>query len=81
MGEFHQAVLELLHAFSSGISIIKTQRGRRTKEKVPIDPTRKAAETNLSKSLKRSRKEVKSAYERDASAIGPGFRVGDGMSF
>jgi hypothetical protein len=81
MGEFHDAVSTLLQAFAHGISIIKTQRGRRKKEKVPIDSSRKIAESHLSKSLKKNRKDVKNAYERDVALLGPGFAVGDGLSF
>jgi hypothetical protein len=78
MSQFNDAVSTLLRAFSDGISIIKTQRGRRKKEKLPIDSSRRAAETHLSKSLKKNRTEVKNAYERDVARFGPGFQVGDG---
>jgi hypothetical protein len=78
MGEFHEAVTTLLHAFTSGISIIKTQRGRRKQDKISLDPARKEAESVLSKSLKRNRRQVKSAYEKDVETYGAGFRAGDG---
>jgi len=78
MSQFNDAVSTLLRAFSDGISIIKTQRGRRKKEKLPIDSSRRAAEIHLNKSLKKNRAEVKSAYERDVARFGPGFQVGDG---
>ncbi len=78
MGEFHDTVSRLLEAFSHGIAIIKTQRRRRKKDKVSIEPSRKAAETSLSKSLKRSQSDVREAYERDVSILGPGFAAGDG---
>ena len=78
MGEFHDAVSTLLQAFSNGISVIRTQRGRRKKDRIPIDPPRKEAESSLSKSLKRNRTDVKKEYERDVALLGPGFAVGDG---
>jgi hypothetical protein len=65
MGEFHDAVSTLLEAFAHGITIIKRQRGRRKKEQLPIEPTKKNAETHLSKSLKKNRTDVKKAYGRD----------------
>jgi len=78
MGEFHDAVSTLLEAFARGISIIKIQRGRRKKEQLPIESTKKTAETHLSKSLKKNRSEVKDAYQRDLGRYGQSFAVGDG---
>jgi len=78
MGEFHDAVSTLLEAFSRGIAIIKTQRGRRKQENLPLDSTHKKAETHLSKSLKKNKVTVKGAYGRELSQVGPGFAEGDG---
>ena len=78
MGEFHDAVSTLLEAFAHGISIIKIQRCRRKKEHMPIDPRKKSAESHLSKSLKKNRTEVKTAYGKDLVRFGPGFAAGDG---
>lgn len=79
MGEFHDAVTTLLDAFTSAIGVIKVQRGKRKTARVAIDDERKEAESYLSRSLKRSRRDVKHAYERDAKALGDGFRNGDSM--
>ena len=81
MGEFHDAVSTLLDAFARGITIIKCQRGRRKREQLPIEPTKKHAETHLSKSLKRNRTDVRDTYQRDLKHYGPGFAVGDGEIF
>jgi hypothetical protein len=78
MGELQNAVSALLDAFARGIAVIKTQRVRRKKEKVPIDSTHKAAETRLSKSLKKNRADVQDAYGKDLARFGPGFAAGDG---
>jgi hypothetical protein len=78
MGEFHDAVSTLLEAFAHGISIIKIQRCRRKKEHIPIEPSKKNAESHLSKSLKKNRTEVKTAYGKDLARFGPGFAAGDG---
>ncbi|RDL40377.1 uncharacterized protein BP5553_00356 [Venustampulla echinocandica] len=74
MGEFHEAVSTLLDAFARGISIIKAQSSRREKDR---SSTRKAAETRLSKSLKKNRTDVKNTYSRDLNRFGPGFAAGD----
>lgn len=78
MGELHGAVSSLLDAFARGIGIIKAQRKRRKSSHITIDQSSKAAETNLSKSLKKSRTEVRNAYGKDLSRFGPGFAEGDG---
>ncbi len=78
MGEFHDAVSTLLEAFSRGIAMIKTQRGRRKQENLPLDSTRKKAETHLSRSLKKNKVTVKDAYGRELLQVGPGFAEGDG---
>lgn len=80
MGEFHAAVSSLLDAFARGISIIKTQRKRRKSGRIQIDQSSKVAETHLSKSLKKNRTEVQSAYGKDLNRFGPGFAEGDGKS-
>ncbi|KAH9222768.1 hypothetical protein DL95DRAFT_441115 [Leptodontidium sp. 2 PMI_412] len=77
MGELHGAVSSLLDAFARGIGIIKAQRKRRKSSHITIDQSSKAAETNLSKSLKKSRTEVRNAYGKDLSRFGPGFAEGD----
>ncbi|KAK0124517.1 hypothetical protein ONS95_009466 [Cadophora gregata] len=77
MGEFHGAVSSLLDAFARGIGIIKAQRKRRKNGHIPIDQSSKTAETQLSKSLKKSRTEVKNAYGKDLNRYGPGFAEGD----
>jgi hypothetical protein len=79
MGEFHEAVSTLLEAFTHGISIIKIQRCRRKKEHTPIDPNKKNAESHLSKSLKKNRTDVQTAYGKDLARFGPGFAAGDGI--
>jgi hypothetical protein len=81
MGEFHEAVFALLQAFGRGVDIIKSQRGRREREQLPIEPTKKNAESHLSKSLKKNRIDVKEAYGRDLARHGPGFALGDGETF
>ncbi len=78
MGEFHDAVSILLDAFGRGIDIIKCQRGQRKRDRLPIEPAKKNAESHLSKSLKNNRTDVKNAYGRDLARHGPGFAVGDG---
>lgn len=78
MGEFHGAVSSLLDAFARGIGIIKAQRKRRKSGHIPIDQSSKTAETQLSKSLKKSRTEIKNAYGKDLNRLGPGFAEGDG---
>ena len=80
MGEFHEAVTTLIDAFTSAISVIKVQRGKRKSARVPIDPERKEAESALSQSLKKSRRDVKHAYEKDVELLGDGFRNGDSIS-
>ncbi|KAH7360691.1 hypothetical protein BKA65DRAFT_547404 [Rhexocercosporidium sp. MPI-PUGE-AT-0058] len=77
MGELHGAVSSLLDAFARGIGIIKAQRKRRKSGHVPIDQSSKAAETQLSKSLTKSRTDVRNAYGKDLSRFGPGFAEGD----
>jgi hypothetical protein len=81
MGEFHDAVSTLLEAFGRGIDIIKSQRGRRKREQLPIEPAKKNAESHLSKSLKENRLDVEKAYGRDLARHGHGFAVGDGKTF
>ena len=81
MGEFHDAVSTLLDAFAHGVAMIKTQRGRRKKESIPIDSTTKSAETHLSKALKKNRVDVKDAYGKDLARYGPDFANGDGKRF
>ncbi|KAH7418428.1 hypothetical protein BKA64DRAFT_564935 [Cadophora sp. MPI-SDFR-AT-0126] len=78
MGEFHGAVSSLLDAFARGIGMIKAQRKRRKAGHVSIDQSSKAAETQLSKSLKKSRTEVQNAYGKDLNRLGSGFAEGDG---
>jgi hypothetical protein len=77
MSEFHDAVSTLLEAFARGLSIIKAQKKRRSKEQTS---TKTAPEVQLSKSLKRNRKDVKTAYSRDLVRFGPGFAAGDGKT-
>lgn len=77
MGEFHGAVSSLLDAFARGIGMIKAQRKRRKAGHVSIDQSSKAAETQLSKSLKKSRTEVQNAYGKDLNRLGSGFAEGD----
>ncbi|KAE9379286.1 hypothetical protein N431DRAFT_540904 [Stipitochalara longipes BDJ] len=77
MGEFHDAVSTLLEAFGRGIDIIRSQRGRRRRDQLALETTKKNAETHLSKSLKKNRIDVKNAYGRDLALHGPGFAVGD----
>lgn len=78
MGEFHDAVSALVEAFSHGISIIGTQRGRRKKQQLAIDLPTKTAEENLNRCLKKNKSDVKKTYEKDLARIGPGFASGDG---
>jgi len=75
MSEFHDAVSTLLEAFARGLSIIKAQKKQRSKEQAS---TKTAPEAQLSKSLKRNRKDVKVAYNRDLAQFGHGFAAGDG---
>jgi hypothetical protein len=77
MGGFHDAVSTLLETFARGIAIIKTQRRRRERENLPLEPTHKKAESHLSKSLKKNRVTVKDAYGRELSTVGSGFAEGD----
>lgn len=76
MGEFHDAVSTLLEAFGRGVLLIKTQRGKRKRASIQVDPTTKNAESTLSKTLKRSKVEVKNAYGQHL-ARHPGFNQGD----
>ncbi|KAG0646696.1 hypothetical protein D0Z07_6212 [Hyphodiscus hymeniophilus] len=77
MGELQNAVSALLDAFARGIAVIKTQRNRRKAEKLSIDSTHKTAETRVSKSLKRNKADVQSAYTKDLARFGSGFAAGD----
>ncbi len=81
MGEFHDAVSTLLDAFTHGVAMIKTQRGRRKKESIAIDSTTKSAETHLSKVLEKNRADVKDAYGKDLARHGPDFAKGDGKKY
>lgn len=73
MGEFSEAVTTLLKAFSRGLSVLKHK-----KDHIPSDPTQKVTDRHLSKSLKKSRSDVKTSYSRDLKKFGPGFAHGDG---
>jgi hypothetical protein len=73
MGDFHTAVSTLLDAFARGLAVI-----RRKKERLPQDSTQRDADKQLSRSLRKSRADVKNAYGRDLARFGPGFAVGDG---
>lgn len=72
MGEFQDAVSVLIEAFARGLAAMK-----RKKEQYPRDATHKDVEKHLSKSLRKSRTDVKYAYRRDLNRFGPGFAVGD----
>ncbi|KAF4635343.1 hypothetical protein G7Y89_g2762 [Cudoniella acicularis] len=65
MGEFHDAVSTLLDAFARGISIIKTQ-SQHGKDR---SRTRITADSQLSRSLKNNRAEVKNAYTESRSSL------------
>jgi len=73
MGEFQDAVSTLLDAFARGLAVIK-----RKKQQLPGGPAGKAEDKRLSKSLKKSKIDVRNAYERDIARFGPDFAVGDG---
>jgi hypothetical protein len=73
MVEFHDAVSSLLKAFARGIATIKRKRDHQ-------DATNSVADKSLSKSLRKSRKDVKDAYSRNLGRFGPGFAIGDGES-
>lgn len=75
MGEFQDAVSSLLQTFAHGISIIKN---RRKKRKVERGSASQVAETNLSKSLKQGRADVRDHYRQDLSRHGNLFAAGDG---
>jgi len=77
MGDFKDAVTTLLDAFSSGIAVIKSLRRRRAEHKIPVDPSVKAEETRLSKSLRKNRADVRSAYSQDFEKLGSWFAAGD----
>ncbi|CAG8973584.1 hypothetical protein HYALB_00009653 [Hymenoscyphus albidus] len=74
MPEFHDAVVTLLDAFAHGISTIKTQKTRRPKNSSSSSPS---PERLLSKSLKKNRNKVRTAYEQDFERFGSKFAVGD----
>jgi hypothetical protein len=77
MSEFHEAVSTLLEAFAKGLSIIKAQKKRRSKDHASSKTT---SEAHLSKSLKKNRVDVRNAYHRDLAQLGPGFAAGDGKA-
>ena len=77
MSEFHEAVSTLLEAFAKGLSIIKAQKMRRSKDQASSKTT---PEAHLSKSLKKNRADVKNAFRRDLAHFGPGFAAGDGKA-
>jgi len=71
MGEFHEAISTLLGFFSEGLSSIKSHGEKKSRR-------RSTSETRLSDSLKKSRHEVKSVYDRDLEKYGDSFARGDG---
>lgn len=72
MGDFHHAITTLLDAFSRGLGVIK-----RKKHSSPADSTQKEDDRRLSKSLCKSRADVREAYSRDLARFGNGIAVGD----
>ena len=77
MSEFHEAVSTLLEAFAKGLSIVKAQKKRRSKDQASA---KAAPEAHLSKSLKKNRADVKNAFRRDLTQFGPEFAAGDGKT-
>lgn len=80
MGEFNVAVSTLLEAFSSGIAIIRSLRRRRKESKSQVNPTVKAEELRLSKTLKKIRIDVRRVYESKVERLGHRFSDGDGKA-
>jgi hypothetical protein len=78
MGEFYATVSTLLEAFGKGITIIRSLRRRRKESKAEIDSAVKADESRLSKSLKKNRIDVRSAYKAKLERLGRQFADGDG---
>lgn len=74
MGEFHDTVSTLLDAFSRGLSIIKSHKKNRSKEQCY---TKSDPQYQLSRSLKKNRRDVKNAYGRELAQFGPDFAAGD----
>jgi hypothetical protein len=72
MGEFHESVSTLLGFFAEGLSNIRAQKEKQSRRRL-------ASEARLSESLKKSRNEVKSAYDRDLEKFGDSFAKGDGI--
>ncbi|KAG9239256.1 hypothetical protein BJ875DRAFT_448827 [Amylocarpus encephaloides] len=73
MGEFHEAVSALLGFFTEGLSNIRALKEHRT----GLRSSASTSEVRLTKSLKKNRNEVKSAYDRDLERFGAKFADGD----
>lgn len=79
MGEFNDAVVTLLDAFSNGIAIIKSLRRRRKEAKEALGPQIKAEEARLGKSLRKDKAFVQNRYSQNLTKFGHRFATGDGM--
>jgi hypothetical protein len=73
MGEFHEAISTLLSFFGEGLSSIKAHSEKKSRR-------RSTSEARLSESLRKSRNDVKSVYDRDLEKFGEKFAKGDGTA-
>jgi len=80
MGQFNEAVVALIEAFNRGIGIIKTHRRRRKAAKAHIGSGIEAEEERLSRSLKKGKTDIASAYARELAELGSQFTEGDESS-
>jgi hypothetical protein len=71
MGEFHEAVSTLLSFFGEGLSSIKAHSEKKSKRRL-------ASEARLGESLRKSRNDVRTIYDRDLEKYGEKFAKGDG---
>ncbi|APA10651.1 hypothetical protein sscle_06g054210 [Sclerotinia sclerotiorum 1980 UF-70] len=78
MGELDELVSTLLGTFTSGIRLLKASRKRRRSGNEAIDTyTDKDEETPLIKSFKKSRSDIREAWEKGSIKAGPKFSEGD----
>lgn len=81
MSQFNEAVIALIEAYNRGISVIKTHRRRRKDDKARVGAEIEAAEVRLSKTLKKGKADVVSAYSHELADFGSKFTAGDGEPY
>lgn len=78
MGEFHDAVSTLLEAFTRGIAVLKRKKDRGGSNSRLTHKSTGCADEELSKALRNSRTDVRTAYTKNLAKFGSGFAAGDG---